>query len=181
MDTLTCKNCGSSEFNKIQDTYICKHCGTLIVPKVTFSKTRIKLILALLVFLSIFSIFIYRVLYSVDKKMNQLNVSSGETKNTSTISKIDQTIKEKIENELGHFPLEEALNKYYSKAHEKAFFISLNKDGKYAYGFAAGLGSIKEATQQAFSICEKERAKLNLDEICIPYIINENISPSIAE
>jgi len=125
-------------------------------------------------------------LYSVDNKMSQLNAtvkitSSGKTKSVNISSKINQTIKEKIEKELGHFPLEEALNKYHKEATEKAFFISLNKDGKYSYGFAVGRGSIKEATQQAFSICEKERAKLNLDEICIPYIINEKISPSIAE
>ena len=186
MNTLTCKNCGSSEFNKIKEIYTCQHCGTSIVPKVHFSKTRIKLILILLVFLSIISIFIYKMLYTVDEKMNQLNtntqmVSSDVSRGASTISKINQTIKAKIEKELGHFPLEDALNKYHNEATKKAFFISLNKDGKYSYGFTTAQGSTKEATQKAFSICEKERLMRNLDEICIPYIINEKISPNIAE
>jgi len=189
MHTLSCENCGSVKFHKEKNTYICQHCGTRLIPKVVgLSNNRKKVLTTLLVLLLIGVSLIYKLLYSVDKNIKDIQNNSQprqvfnvEIKDSSNEGEtpflsLNAKIKEKLQQDIGSFPIEEVLKKYNAEAREKAFFISLNKKGQYAYGYRGGLGSVQEATKKAFSLCEKERKARKLKEVCIPYIINMHIS-----
>ena len=185
MDTLVCKNCGSSSFIKTKDNYLCEHCGSTIVSKTRYPKKRIMLIIGLLLVVAIVALMVYRTVVDVDQKLENLshkkpknNVGLEDNKN---LRELGIKIREKITRELGHFPLEDALQAYAKEASSKAFFISLNKDGKYAYGYIGGRGNIQDASKRAFAVCEKERKKRNLTQLCVPYLVNNHMSPNIAD
>jgi len=194
MHTLSCENCGSVKFHKENNTYICQHCGTRLIPKVIGISNNRKKVLTILLLLLLIGVFlIYKLLYRVDENIKNIKNNSQPTqvfnveiKDSSNdvdtpFSTLNANIKEKLQKELGSFPIEEALRKYNQEPREKAFFISLNKKGQYSYGYSGGLGSIQEATKQAFSICEKERKTRQLKEVCIPYIINMHVSETLTD
>ena len=194
MNTLSCENCGSVEFHKKNNTYICEHCGTMLVPKFTGLSNGKKKALMLLLMLVLVGIFlIYKLLYSVDKNIKKIQninqpmqVSNVEIKDLNKggktpFSALNTVIRNKLQAESDFFPIEKILRKYNKEPREKAFFISLNEKGQYAYGYSGGQGSIQEATKQAFSICEKERKIRQLKEVCIPYIINMHVSATLTE
>jgi len=194
MHTLSCENCGSVKFHKENNTYICEHCGTMLIPKTLgLSKGRKKALTTLLILLFIGVLLIYKLLYSVDENIKSLQNNSQPTqvfnveiKDSDKEEKtpfftLNSVIKNKLQKELGSFPIEEVLIKYNKEPQEKAFFISLNEKGQYAYGYSVGLGSIQEATKRAFSICEKERQIRQLKEVCIPYIINMHVSTTLTD
>jgi rubredoxin len=176
MNTLVCKNCGSSSFTKIKDDYQCTHCGTVVVGKISYPKKRVKFIILLLTGLLIVAFLVYKSIVRVEKKIDLLDLSEQKTEQVIT-TKVTTKVTKKLE----HYPLEGILKQYNQAGTEKAFFISLNKNGKYAYGYAIDRGSIKEASKSAFTICEEERKKRHFKEICIPYLINHHISPVVAE
>jgi len=194
MHTLSCENCGSVKFHKEKNTYICQHCGTRLIPKVVrLSRKRKKALTILLILLLIGLLLIYKLLYSVDKNIKDIqnnsqttqvfNVEIKDSNNEGEVlfSSLNASIKKELQKELGSFPIEKILKKYNAEPREKAFFISLNEKGQYAYGYKGGLGSVQEATKQAFSLCEKERKARHLEEVCIPYIINMHISEMLTK
>ena len=185
MNTLICKNCGSSSFIKAKENYLCNHCGSTIVAKVHYPKKRIKFIIGLLIILVIVILMVYKTVVGVDQKLENLNQikpkDNTALEKNENLRELGIKIREKITKELGHFPLEKALLAYSQEASAKAFFISLNEDGKYAYGYIGGRGSVQAASKSAFVICEKERKKRNLTQLCIPYLVNTHMSPNIVD
>jgi ribosomal protein L37E len=192
MNTLACKNCGSTQFRKENEKYICQHCGTTLVPKLKgFSNKRKKVITGLLVLLLIGLFLIYNVLYRVDKNIKDIKnkapqvfnveIQDSPSEEGTPFEELNALIKKKLQKELVAFPIEDILKKYNMQPTEKAFFISLNKKGKYAYGYMGGMGTIEEATKKAFEICEKERKLRKLDEVCMPYIINMHVSSMLTQ
>ena len=189
MDTLNCKNCGSTKFRKENKMYICQHCGsTQVSTSPVLSTKRKKLILTVVVALLIGMVALYSLLYKVDKNVKALkketqtfNIQISDTSTQTPFNALNEKMKALIGKEQGSFPIEEVLKHYNKLAQEKAFFISLNKDGKYAYGYTGGKGSIQEASKEAFRICEGERQLRHLKEVCIPYIVNMHLSKMLTE
>ena len=183
MQTLICKNCGSTSFTEISDGYVCQHCGTKIVKKIRYSQQkRLKLIIGILVLLLVVGIMIYIGVVGVSKKIDK--ITSVEHKNidkSNHLQDIDQKIKRQIAKKINLHPLEKILDVYNNGSPEKAFYISLDQDGKYAYGYSLNNGTIKEANKKAFKKCEKERKKKSLKDICFPYLINDRMSSEIVE
>ena len=187
METLTCKNCGGSTFEKKGNDYICQHCGSIMVPQVRMPRKRLILIIALLVLLVLGLFALYQTLYSVKKDIEGL--STGETiqnkqgKNTedNPFRKLKESIQKKVKNKLNYSPLEKMMTAYHKMPEHKAFFIAITRKGIYSYGYSYNYGTIKEATKSAFNYCEERRKKMKMSEICSPYLVDNRVAKSIAE
>jgi len=182
MNTLICKNCGSSSFTKRKEKYQCNYCGSILIQQTFYSSKRIQLIVMVVVVLTILSILIYKSLISVEKKIDTI----GKTKEKHTVVQ-QHPIKPNISpqykpnKQFATFPLADILQKYHAQPLYKAFFISLDKEGNYVYGYSIGKGTTKEANKDAFTLCEKKRKEKHLTQICIPYLINNTIASSLTQ
>lgn len=193
METLTCKNCGGAAFEKKGEEYICQHCGSIIVPKVRMPHRRLMMIMALLVVVigGIFAL--YRTLYSVKKDIEALsnethlseNAVQKHASDTETADdpyrEIEASLRKRVTKSLHYSPLEKVMRAYHRMPNHKAFFIALNRDGVYAYGYAEGQGTVKDAATSAFESCEKERKKRQMNEMCIPYLVDDHVAGNLAQ
>jgi hypothetical protein len=139
----------------------------------SYPKKRVVFITVIVVILLIISLLIYKNIVGIEKKLTKLTPS--EITN-STIQKTDDNIA--LQHLKGH-PLEQVLRYYNKQQKAKALFVSLGKNGKYAYGYSIAQANTKVATQKAFEYCEKERKKRKIKPICTPYLINNNLSSNI--
>jgi len=180
MNTLVCKNCGSSSFYEEIEAYVCQHCGTKIVkPSRSTGNKRFKVIAVVSVLILLVAVMVYIKISSVEKQLDQ-NMPILSKRVVKENLMLPYT-KEKLEIDDKDSALEQILKVYAQKDDPKAFFISLNKDGAYTYGYAFAQKSIQEATQKAFASCEEERKKRRLKSICTPYLINDRISPTLVQ
>ena len=197
METLTCKNCGGAAFEREGEAYICQHCGSTTVPKVRMPRKRLMMIIALLVVVIAGIFVLYRTLYSVKKDIEALSTearasnhslkqdaeeiraSDGDTAD-DPYRAMEASLHKKVKNSLHYSPLEKVMSAYRRMPNHKAFFIALNRDGAYAYGYARGQGTVKEAATTAFESCEKERKERQMKTMCIPYLVDDHVAGNLA-
>jgi DNA-directed RNA polymerase subunit RPC12/RpoP len=193
METLKCNTCGSNRLKKEKDHYLCEYCGATLIPPKKDGGKRITLIL-LIVTLLTFGVFIgYRTLYHVQESVDTIKNSITVQKNQTTLPNpipLDDTPNpyadtfKKVEATYGEIKhtdsLYSKLKSYHKKATHKAFYLALSKNGKYAIGIASGESSSQKAEEKASSLCEAEKKKYpTLDADCIPYAIDDHISPTL--
>ena len=180
MNTLVCKNCGSSSFREEPGAYICQHCGTKIVkPRSEAGSRRLKVILATVIGLLVVVVLVYVKVSSVEKKLAYIAPVTVQQDTVPTEKTNDERAFETTEET--PVEIERVLQHFAQQPEPKALFISLNRKGRYAFGYAFGKSSVKEATQKAFALCEKERKKRKLKDICTPYVINDHISKALVD
>jgi len=145
------------------------------------------LIIALLVVLLLGVFAIYKTLYAVNKKLAILD-EAGVTKihdkqaaKDNPYKDVEDAIHKKVKDHLSYSRLEQMLTAYHDMPTHKAFFISLDRDGRYAYGFAHTAPSTKDASKSAFYYCEEGRKKRKLTTICTPYLIDEHVAENLVE
>jgi len=176
MNTLVCKNCGSSSFREEPNAFICQHCGTKVVKSNIFIKSRrLKMISAVVIGILVVAVLVYMKVSSVEKKLESI-VPDSLQRDLEINSKrsLNTMQQETIE-------IERILQYFAQQPEPKALFISLDRKGRYVYGYAVKKSSVKEAMQEAFAICEKERKKRKLKDICTPYVINNHISKALVD
>ena len=127
--------------------------------------------------LFVVAVLVYMKVSSVEKKLDHIApvMSQQDTVNT------EKTNEDRPFEITGNHPIEieHVLQGYVQQPEPKALFISLDRKGRYVYGYAVGKSSVKEATQEAFVSCEKERKNRGLKDMCIPYVINDHISTEV--
>jgi len=182
MNTLVCKNCGSSSFIEEAYAYVCQHCGTKIVKtNTTVGNKRFKVIGVSVVLVLIVAVMVYMKVSKVEKTLEHMVPESSQSHVERDERISDQSAGKVFEMEGDEGVLEHLLKEYGQQPESKALFISLDKKGKYAYGYVFGKGSTKEATKQAFLSCEKERKRRGLKPICTPYLVNDHVSPTLVK
>ena len=187
MKNIICKTCGSNQFQKKKNSYICLYCkATLSKDREQKSKRSILIIsLLLIVILGIY--FTNTLLFSVkedinilSKKQHKSSVTSQEEINqfqkinpfSDVILRVEKNSGEKLKQN----DLEEALLKYYKEEKNKAFYIALSRQGKYAFGVAHHAKSTAKAESKAKNACEQEKLHKKIQDNCIPYAINDHVS-----
>lgn len=193
MQNFSCTKCGSNKLRPDGENYRCEYCGATILKPISFPKKRVIFILSALTVLLIVSFMVYKLLYAVKSDLEQLKASQSTAQyhasDTQTQTQQDVPYQEKnpysdviLKSEKGYNPqtnanaLEQSIKVYQDQETNKAFYISLDKNGGYAFGYAYAAKSIKEAEDQALKLCESEKKKRNLPESCIPYAVNDNVS-----
>jgi len=201
MKNLICQTCGSNQFKEEKNIYICEYCGA-IIPKVKYSTKKIVFIIVLLIII-IIGIFIgYKLLYSVKQdiviikdtvksniKDDLKNYVIKESENNLEISYKEKTpyddvilrVETQYGNRNGNSILENSLLEYQKARTNKAYYLALDAEGNYAYGFASGASSISLAEEKAEKLCVKEQKRRKVNAECIPYATNNSISRLIIE
>jgi biopolymer transport protein ExbD len=193
MKNFTCTKCGSNKLRPEGEHYICEYCGATIYKPVSMPKKRLIFIMVSLALLLIGAFMAYKLLYSVKSDLQQIKEAQTQRpyqenhtpKQTHSAAKPseDNPFADVILKVEGGYSadskgnsLEKAIKVYQNLEMNKAFYISLDRDGEYAYGYAQAAKTTKIAEEQALDICEKEKEKKNLKESCIPYALNNRIS-----
>lgn len=187
---FTCSKCGSSKLRSQGKHYICEYCGATVFKPTTLPKKRLTFIIVALSILLFSAFMVYKLLYSVKSdlhEMKQQQVQSTQKylyqQNNNTQNMEDNPFADLIVKvESGYQAknsgntLEKAIKYYENLEMNKAFYISLQKSGEYAFGYAYGAKNTDAAEKEALNICEKEKKKRHLTESCIPYAVNNNVS-----
>lgn len=197
MKNFTCTKCGSNKLREEGKNYICEYCGATILKPFTLPRKRLIFIIASLGILLLIAIVGYNLLYSIKTDIEQIKyqAQSSQTQVTTQQNTIPKQIPASIyQSEENPFSdvilkveggystnnkgnsLEKFIRAYQSFEMNKACYISLNKDGEYAFGYTHGAKSTKIAEEKALEFCQKEKNKRNLSESCIPYAVNNHIS-----
>ncbi len=186
---FTCSKCGSSQLRPQDDHYVCEYCRTVVYKPATVSKNKLTLISIALLVLLISSFMVYKLLYSVKSDIQEIKQQTQVQQKTllpedktvlhtednpfaDLIVKVESGYQEKVSGNA----LEKAIKHYEGLENNKAFYIALDKNGEYAFGYAYSSKSIDEAESQALNTCEKEKKKRHLSDSCIPYAVNNRIS-----
>lgn len=193
MKNFTCTKCGSNKLREEGKNYLCEYCGATIFKPLALPRKRLLFIIASLGILLVIATVGYKLLYSIKTDIQQMkNQAQGSQTQIiaqqNTIPTPVYTTEEnpfadvilKVEggystNDKGN-SLENFIKAYQSFEMNKACYISLNKEGEYAFGYAYAAESTKIAEEQALKICQKEKEKSNLTESCIPYAVNNHLS-----
>lgn len=191
MKNFSCQTCGSNKFKKKDDDYICDYCGATLVKKESYPKKRLVFISVGIAILLVGVFMSYQLLSSVKKDIGSLAKSHEESvvRPTSQVSfKDENPFSDVILKVEGDFKaskstntLEESLKFYLDQEMNKAFYISLDKDGNFAYGYAYGAKTIKIAEKEALKKCKKMKKNSKTKESCIPYAINNQVSSFVVE
>jgi len=207
MQNFTCTKCGSNQLRPDGNHFICQYCGATIFKPTSIPKKRLAFIVITLTILLIITVMLYRLLYSVKSDLQEVKTQQRDTtqKSHDSTQQRDSTQKShplanptqtSTENPFSALilrvksgyrakesdnTLNNTLKSYHDHEKNKAFYISLQGDGKYAFGYAYGAKTTQEAEKEALKICEIERIKYNLTESCIPYAVNDNISRLVLE
>jgi hypothetical protein len=187
---FTCSKCGSNKLRPQGDHYVCEYCGASVFKPVTLPKKRLTFIIVALSILLISAFMVYKLLYSVKSDIQQIKQQQTQAPQNNTYPK-NHTAEETENNPFADLivkvesgyqanvsgnTLEQAIKHYENLETNKAFYISLQKNGEYAFGYASSAKSTQEAEREALKVCEKEKLKRNLSESCIPYAVNNNVS-----
>lgn len=197
MKNFSCQTCGSNNFKKKDDQYICDYCGATLVKKESYPKKRLVFISVSIAILLVGVFMSYQLLSSVKKDIGNLAKSHEESvvrpapKQTSTpyeSFKDENPFADVILKVEGDFKaskstnsLEESLKSYLEQEMNKAFCISLDKDGNFAFGYAFGAKTIQTAEKEALKKCKKMKKKSKTKESCILYAINNQVSSFVVE
>lgn len=192
MKNFSCKTCGSNNFKKIGNEYICDYCGATLVKTEGYPKKRLFIILLGILILLVSSFMIYQLLNSVKNDIGNLAQTQQKmktpTQETQTTFENENPFADVILKVEGDFKasksentIEKALKFYLLQEMNKAFYISIDSDGNFAYGYAYGAKSIKIAEDKAKQKCFKMRKKTKTKESCIPYAINNQVSSFIID
>jgi len=193
MKNFTCIKCGSNKLREEGKNYICEYCGATILKSFTLPRKRLIFIIASLGSLLLLAIVGYNLLYSIKSDIQQIKhqTQSSKTQAVTQQNTIPTSVYHSEENpfsdvilkvEGGYVTnnkgnsLEKIIKAYQGFEMNKACYISLNKDGEYAFGYTYGAKSTKIAEEKALEVCQKEKEKSNLTESCIPYAVNNHIS-----
>jgi hypothetical protein len=77
--------------------------------------------------------------------------------------------------------LDRAIADYVKLERNKAFYLALDQDGRYAFGMSSRAQSIAQAEKHAKKICEQNRRKYGIGSSCIPYALNDAVSRWIVD
>ena len=197
MKNFTCTKCGSNKLREEAKNYICEYCGATIIKPFTMPKKRLIFIVTSLGILLLIAIVGYHLLYSIKTDIQQIKhqAKSSQAQVTTQQNSIPKQTPASInyseENPFSDVilkveggysrdnkgnSLEKFIKAYQTFEMNKACYISLNKDGEYAFGYAFGAKSTKIAEEKALEFCQKEKNKRHLSESCIPYAVNNQIS-----
>ena len=193
MKNFTCTKCGSNKLREEGENYICEYCGATIIKPFTMPRKRLIFIIASLGILIIIATVGYNLLYSIKTDIQQIKhtTQSSQTPVATQQNSISKQISASEENPFSDVilkveggysrdnkgnSLEKFIKAYQNFEMNKACYISLNKNGEYAFGYTYGAKSTKIAEEKALEFCQKEKNKRNLSESCIPYAVNNHIS-----
>ncbi len=185
MKNLTCITCGSNNFKKNKNNYRCNYCGTSYADETYYSKKRMIFIIFLLSLIIIGGVTGYKLLYSVKKdikelkknKKNFINTYEEENPFSDMILKIEENYGKKKEGNT----LEKSIRDYHLLEINKAFYLAIEENGKYAFGFFHDAKTIEEAEKKAFNRCKKERIQRNISASCISYAVNNHVSQYLSD
>jgi len=193
MKNFTCTKCGSNKFRPDGENYKCEYCGATAYKPFAMPEKRLVFIVGSLAVLLIGAFMAYKLLYSVKSDLQQIKETqvqrpyqqahTPKQANTAAKPSEDNPFADLILKVEGSYNadskgnrLEKAIKVYQNQEMNKAFYISLDRNGEYAYGYAHAAKSTQIAEEQALDICQKEKQKHNLKESCIPYAVNNHIS-----
>ncbi len=198
MENLTCADCGSNDFKETDTAYVCSYCNASILKTAvpsnanSYPKKRLRLISLSLIVIVMMLFMGYRLLYDVKenvedliarpvpqyqempKEMHQEQSVDAKEKNpfSDTITKVESA----YGNKNNGSNLEKALRFYHDMEKHKAFYLAIRDNGEYVFGYSYGAKDMKTAEKEALKFCEDQRKKMNLQDSCIPYALNNNIS-----
>jgi len=194
MQNFSCTKCGSNKLRAEGDHYICEYCDATVFKTASVPRKRLAFIIAALSILLVSAVMLYKLLYSVKSDLREIRTQ--QTENTQTpyrnqskpiadpavasddnpFSDVILRVKSGYQAQGSENTLNDTLKIYHDLEKNKAFYISLQSDGAYAYGYASGSKSTRVAEAEAMKICESERTERNFTESCIPYAVNDNVS-----
>ena len=183
MSTLTCQNCGGSSFEKVDDHYVCRHCKSITRPPETMPHTKLTWILILSLVLVAGLFLLYRTLHSIQDDLSHIATaapSQASLPNTTRSSEKNVTVESDfaalVRSRLGSYPIRNIIDVYFHSAKlHKAFYMAIDPDKRYAYGYAFDKSSSKQAQTIARRYCEVHRAKMKLRYRCEAYLIDNTL------
>jgi len=192
MKNFTCTKCGSNQLREAGKNYICEYCGATILKPFTLPRKRLLFIVTSLSILLVIAFVGYKLLYSIKTDIQHIKNQAKNTIQTKvptqqpptpTYSSEDNPFADvilKVESGYGSKQkgnsLEDFIKAYQGFEMNKACYISLSKDGEYAFGYTYGAKNTKIAEEKALEFCQKERNERKLAESCIPYAVNNHVS-----
>lgn len=177
MEAIKCENCGSQQFVKDKSHYTCLYCKSVQINKRYKSRSLIILII-LMLFMILLSSLIYFKLSSKDEIVEETISSSQEIMSNNPFAQTIFRVEETMGKPLAIQSLETAIKQYYNLENPKAFYLGVDKSGKYIYGYSTGKSNQK-AKNKALALCKVSLEEYKEISECFLYLLNDKISMKI--